>query len=172
VTGFEATQKIRKMPEFDTKRVVIIAMSASVFEADQQQSMIVGCDGFLPKPVNLMRLLTVLETHLELEWVYDEEQRGAGVEEQGEPGFLPSHLLASLVPPPPEELEVLLDLALRGSIEKIRDRTVQIERLDQQYRPFASKLRELAEMYDVEAILTLIEQCMGAGKISRASGEV
>ncbi|RKZ84675.1 MAG: hypothetical protein DRR16_14055 [Candidatus Parabeggiatoa sp. nov. 3] len=48
MTGFEAVQILRQMPEF--KNTPIIANSASVFEAAQEKSRIAGCNAFLPNP--------------------------------------------------------------------------------------------------------------------------
>ncbi|HEY9845850.1 MAG TPA: ATP-binding protein, partial [Candidatus Caenarcaniphilales bacterium] len=56
--GFEATRRIRMLPELAGVRV--IAISASVFDFDQQQSREVGCDDFLPKPVREADLLDKL----------------------------------------------------------------------------------------------------------------
>jgi len=57
--------------------------------------------------VNVDRLFTLLETYLEVEWVYEEEteeqksrraeEQKSGKEEEG------------LIPPPPDEMKVLLD---------------------------------------------------------------
>ena len=47
--GFEVTRHLRTLPELTG--VVAIAISASVFDFDRQQSQAVGCDDFLPKPV-------------------------------------------------------------------------------------------------------------------------
>ena len=45
--GFEATRQLRQVPALKT--IPIIALSASVFEYTRQQSMEVGCDGFIPQ---------------------------------------------------------------------------------------------------------------------------
>ncbi len=71
MTGFEATQAIRQIPELE--EVVIIAASANAFEADKQASLAVGCDAFLAKPVNMTHLLNLIEAHLALEWSYEQD---------------------------------------------------------------------------------------------------
>ena len=53
--------------------------------------------------------------------------------------------------------EVLLDFAMSGNLEGIRIRAQQIAELDDQYRPFARKLQELARRYEEKAILQLIQ---------------
>jgi CheY-like chemotaxis protein len=65
---------------------------------------------------------------------------------------------AGLVPPPQEELEVLLDLALQGDMQIIQERAAHLEQMDERFSPFAGKLRQLAKSFDERAILTLIKQ--------------
>jgi hypothetical protein len=80
-----------------------------------------------------------------------------------EPGekFPPASLLpsspAALVPPPEDEMEILLHLALRGDMRGIRERAAHIETLGKQYIPFVCKLSELAKDFEERAILTLVE---------------
>jgi CheY-like chemotaxis protein len=68
--GFEAVKKLRELPNLD--RVVVIAMSASAFDNDQENSLAAGCDGFISKPVQVEKLLGQLRHHLGLEWVYEQ----------------------------------------------------------------------------------------------------
>ncbi len=161
--GFEAVQQIRQMPE--VKRTVIIGASASVFEKDRQQVKLVGCDDFLPKPINYGTLLELLSMHLQLEWTYDDEQGGQeGTETRGHGNKEhPEDEIQSLVPPPPEELEVLLEMAMRGNMTDIRERATKLEQMDQKYKPFADKLQQLAKAYDDDEIEALIEQYMEEG---------
>lgn len=68
--GFEVVQKLRELPNLE--RVVVIAMSASAFDNDQEKSLAAGCDGFISKPVQVEKLLGQLRHHLGLEWVYEQ----------------------------------------------------------------------------------------------------
>ena len=67
---------------------------------------------------------------------------------------------AILAPPPEEEMEILFDLARRGDMRAIRERTAHIETLDEQYAPFARRLQKLAESFENRQIRTLIERYM------------
>jgi hypothetical protein len=64
------------------------------------------------------------------------------------------------VPPPREELEVLLDLALKGDLWAIRERAAHIDTLGAQYVPFADRLRELARGFEERQLLALVRQYM------------
>jgi signal transduction histidine kinase/DNA-binding NarL/FixJ family response regulator len=143
-TGFEAVREIRQQPEL--QHAVIIAASASVLEADQEKSLVAGCDAFLPKPVKRERLLDLLAMHLELRWVYAEPESEA--EESAGP----------MVPPPAEELAVLHDLARSGRIWDIRQRALRLAERDAAYRPFFEKLQALTKGFEIEQLLAFIEQ--------------
>ena len=66
--------------------------------------------------------------------------------------------LSSMVVPPAEEIKVLYELAMLGSMKKIRQRAKYIRELDRKYAPLAQKLEELALGYQEKAIVNLIEQ--------------
>lgn len=147
MTGFEAVQLLRQMPQF--KDTPIIANSASVFEADQEKSLIAGCNVFLPKPIEEDKLSDVLVRHLKLEWIYKE----IGLETEKENKLAQ----APMVPPPADELETLHKLAMMGNMRRIKEHAVQLEALEQKYWPFANKLQELAKNFKRKQILAFIE---------------
>ena len=68
IDGFEATRRIRELVEI--KDVIVIAISASVFEDDRSKSLISGCDDFISKPFRIQDLLEKIKEHLGLEWAY------------------------------------------------------------------------------------------------------
>jgi CheY-like chemotaxis protein len=63
----EMTRCLRQWDEF--KDTPIIASSAFVFHYDRQQSQEVGCNDFLPKPVQVAELLEMLQRYLNLVWI-------------------------------------------------------------------------------------------------------
>ncbi len=165
--GFEATRQLRKLTEL--KNIVIIAISASVFDYSQEQSRESGCDEFISKPVRAKHLLERLRVHLELEWVYDDwglEQAAVGVADRDSEGVKSNeHALNSetriptlkLIAPPPEDIAVLLDLARRGNIRGIDEQAARLEHLDAQFVPFASQLRQLAQNFQIKQIREFLE---------------
>ena len=60
--GLEATEQIRAMPEFSD--LPIIALTASVGDADQMQQVAAGCTAFLPKPLDSTLLFETIEKYL------------------------------------------------------------------------------------------------------------
>ncbi len=143
-TGFEAAQEIRQQPELEG--VFIIAVSASVLEADAEKSRIAGCDAFLPKPVKMDKLLDLLEARLKLSWIRAEPK------ERGET------VAAPLIAPPQEDLAVLYALAQSGRILNIREQATRLAKLDEAYRPFVDRLQELVRGFELDQIVALVGQ--------------
>ncbi len=152
--GFEATRRLRMLP--DLKEVVVIAASASVFDFDQKQSREVGCDDFIPKPIREGELLEKLQIHLGLEWVYEKQQ--SREELSTSDSHDPLRTQDSFVAPPAEELAVLLDLAMRGDLRGITQRAIKLEELDERWIPFATHLRQLAKGFKGKQILEFLKQ--------------
>ncbi len=65
--GFTLIRRLRQ--QFTASELPIIVTSASVFPEDSQRSVDIGANHFLPKPIELDRLLSILDTLLSLEWV-------------------------------------------------------------------------------------------------------
>jgi len=60
--GFEATQLIRKKElEQNLSRIPIIALTALAMRGDEEKCIRVGCDGYIPKPVDGLQLKQVCE---------------------------------------------------------------------------------------------------------------
>jgi len=105
----------------------------------------VGCDVFLPKPIQLDNLLELLGTRLKLAWVYAEpEEPAAGT--------------APLLLPPQETLAALYELARKGKILEIRQQALRLEEMGAAYIPFARKLQQLAKGFEIEQINAFVKQ--------------
>lgn len=159
LNGFEMTRCIRQSPEL--KSVVIIISSASVFKSDQSKSLEAGSNDFLPKPVQVDELLHKLQKYLQLEWIYEETRKPQPAEEsQDRKVTLPKSQIPNgkLVTPPPEEIELLFDLAMRGNLKGILKQTAKLEQLDENFISLAARLRQLAKNFQEKEILELISQ--------------
>lgn len=62
IDGYEATARLRQMPE--VARVPIVALTANVLQGDRQRSLDAGCDGYIPKPINVDELPQQIEAFL------------------------------------------------------------------------------------------------------------
>ena len=141
--GLTVTRRIREIASL--KEVIIIAISASAFAKDQESSLAAGCNEFISKPFELETLLQVIGVQMKLDWIYDEQVVALGEAEAvtSEP---------SVAPPPPDEVEVLVDMAMKGDIKGLRAKAVELARLAPRYKPFATQLGQLAKHYRVNQI--------------------
>ena len=145
--GFEMMHHLRQTP---LKEIPIIVSSASVFEIDKQKSLEAGGDDFLPKPVQAEELLEKLQKLLCLEWVYEQKEELGTLRHDGSPG--------EIVPPPPEELARLYDLAKRGRVKAIEEQAEKIAQLDDKFAAFAHEIRTLAQGFQSKKIQDFIKQ--------------
>jgi two-component system cell cycle response regulator DivK len=51
--GFSATTDIRRIPELD--HIPIVALTANVMKGDKERTLDAGCDGYIPKPIDVDR---------------------------------------------------------------------------------------------------------------------
>jgi len=149
--GFEAASTIRQLPEF--KAIPIIAVSASVLELYQENSQQVGCDDFLSKPIDTEKLLELMQNYLQLTW-----QHGIIIDNDTElaDGVVLIH--SELIPPPPEELEILIELTRFGNMDRLHEHAQYLESLSPQYQRFAQTIDQLAADYEDEKILAFVTQ--------------
>ncbi len=157
--GFEATQKIRHYESrlalpVDSKplRTPIIAITAKAFINDKQKCLDAGCDDFIPKPVNVDELLEKLQRHLTLDWIYEDTQPEA-VE------FVDN--ASPIVPPGSKDLKLLIESAQVGDIRSIRKRAGDLEKADPRMEPFARRLKQLAEQFQIDKIRKMLNSFEG-----------
>jgi signal transduction histidine kinase/DNA-binding LacI/PurR family transcriptional regulator/DNA-binding NarL/FixJ family response regulator len=145
VDGFEATRRLRQLPDFADVPVVIVSASASL--SDRQQAVAAGADAFVPKPIDFERLLAEVGQLLQLEWVTTSlPQADKAAQESTLPRL-----------PPPHEIDVLHRLARMGNMRRIREQADHLIVLDEAYRPFAQRMRDLADRFQARAIIELVE---------------
>ena len=154
--GLETARRLRKLPEL--KDVVLIALSASVFESTQQESILAGCDDFLPKPIEANHFLEQLRVHLGLEWVYEQssENKKRTTSSLSPASGFPAY--SSLLPAAAESVTQLLKLAAMGDIEEIFDENAKLEILEPKLVPFVAKLRQLVKGFQLKQIRNILKQ--------------
>jgi PAS domain S-box-containing protein len=152
--GLETTRRLRKLPQIQD--VVIIALSANVFEITQHESLAAGCHDFLSKPVQTERLLDAIAKHLSLEWIYEEELCNTKAE--------PNVHHAPLVLPPYSAIAALSELIKMGDIAGILDQAEQLEKLDDKLVPFATQIHQLAKSFNMKQLREIIQQYLADGQ--------
>ncbi|WDP92015.1 MAG: response regulator [Desulfobacter sp.] len=148
MTGYEMLEKIRNIPE--TRDIPVFMVSAHAFDSEREKSRTMGCQGFLPKPVDQDTLFSLISDHLGPQWIY--EETATGKPESEDP--------ADLVPPPLEILNALNEWAMTGNHIRLQEKAEALEQMDDKYIPFARKLKALNESYDADAITALVDKMM------------
>ncbi len=61
--GLVATQEIRSIPTLN--HVPVIAVTANVMKGDREEALAAGCDGYIPKPIDVDRFPQQVMAYLE-----------------------------------------------------------------------------------------------------------
>ncbi len=51
VDGYEVTKRFKQLPSM--AKVPVIAMTANVMKGDREKTLAAGCDGYIPKPIDI-----------------------------------------------------------------------------------------------------------------------
>ena len=60
MNGYEATRRIRALPDAGVRSIPILAMTANAFEEDKQKALEAGMNGHIAKPINIPVLLDTI----------------------------------------------------------------------------------------------------------------
>lgn len=66
LNGYEATQKIRKLPDTEKAGIPIIAMTANAFAKDREKALEVGMDDYVAKPIDMNKLIPTLLKYISI----------------------------------------------------------------------------------------------------------
>ena len=147
--GFEVTRKIRQMSSLHG--IIVIAISASVFDKTKELSSEAGCDDYLSKPISIDLLLEKLQFYLNVEWKYAEDEASERLPSSGED---------LIVPPPAEELETLYHFAMMGDILGLQEHIKRLEASDNTLVPFGARIQYLAKEFLIDEIQEFIQRYM------------
>ncbi|MBX9257357.1 AAA family ATPase [Desmonostoc muscorum CCALA 125] len=143
LSGLEAIRRIRRSPEI--KDIIILGTSASVFDFDRQKSKEIGCNDFIPKPIQISELLGTLQVYLNLQWIYEEELEKVFYAQ-------PTAGKQNLVFPPSEEVAALFNLAKKGDLKGIIEQASRLQESNVEYVNFCQELQQLAKGFQVKKI--------------------
>ncbi|MEA5471079.1 hybrid sensor histidine kinase/response regulator [Spirulina sp. 06S082] len=148
--GWEFLRQIRQNENEQLKHSLVIVSSASVFEEDRQESLTVGGDDFLTKPVEAHSLYQMLEKYLDLDWIYEEQAEIASTtEEAGD---------REMIIPPASALEQLQEYAKKGQMNGIKAELNKIIQLDRQYQNFVDELNQLVKTFNIQKIRQFLQE--------------
>ena len=144
MNGIDMATKVRE--DIQLKETIIFAVSANVQFSDGIKLDRQLFNTFVSKPIDLSQLLNLLGTHLKLEWIMADTNTAN-----------PDNSPESLVIPPAEIIEELLNLAKLGDINQIIQQTSLLEQSDQKYALFTQQIQQLAVNFEQNNLLTLLE---------------
>ncbi|MDJ1180907.1 ATP-binding protein [Roseofilum sp. BLCC_M91] len=141
MNGYDFARQVR---ESYSQELPIIAASASVSLADQSLAIAAGCKDFLEKPVDMEKLLIVLQKYLNLQWVYESLESVSVATEQ------------EIVFPKSHELLKMYEMAKIGDIVGIEQEAQRLKDVNPNYCGFCDRILTLAAEFEDKTIVELI----------------
>ena len=158
--GHEATREIRKR-EVETlgalggiqTQIPIIALTASVFEEEQQPILATGCNMLLRKPISVPELFEAIRSHLGVEYRYASDRRLPDAHRlRGNKNALTPEALAAL---PEALLETLKQAIISG------DQSVMMQAIGHvrgQNSELADSIGQLVQNFKYQIIWDMLQQ--------------
>ncbi len=147
--GFDVVRHVRSTEGID--ETLVIAISASILEETQKKSLEAGCNAFLAKPLEEEMLLEALQTHLQLQWMYQKIPPRHPSQD-----FQHDQILAVRLPA--GERALLQKFARCGNVSRILKYLDMLESQGAEYLPFVETLRKLTKNFHMKSILELLDQ--------------
>lgn len=165
--GLELIRQIRN--DDVLRQIVVVVCSASVFEVDRQKSFEAGADEFLPKPLELESLLTLLQQKLQIEWLYSEDidTNSDGLDlSQSHPAETLN--AAESITLSQETLQKLHHLAMMGDlygIEAVLEAVLAENHKSESLVSFADELKRLTNSFQVKKVQALLESLITSERL-------
>ena len=156
MNGFEFIEQIRSADDLRHHKIII--SSASVCQADYQKAIDRGCNQLLTKPVDAQELFEKLQQILGFDWIYDGDQ-------QPDEMFTQENN-SEVVSPPREDLEILLDIALKGNMKAVMRYVDDLEKTNQEYLRFTKSVHEFAQQFQEQELIDFIQGFLRNGDSS------
>lgn len=147
--GYDATAQIKRSPK--GKDTVIIALTASAFEEQQEAILRAGCDDFLPKPFQQEVLLDKIAHHLGVSYVYG-EQRSPTLDQ---PRTLEEHLTPKTLAVMPTSWVTQLHEAALYADDELMNQLV--EQIPLEYGSLYRALKDMLNNFRLEELIDLTE---------------
>jgi CheY-like chemotaxis protein len=151
--GHEATTRIKSSSK--GQETVIVALTASAFEEERERVLLEGCDDFIRKPFAEDEIFAMLNKHLGIEFLYEEQV----LDKELSPidiSLSPEDLAAI----PQDVLSALNRAAIEADMAKIN---LLIDEIDVEQSEIAEKLKEMANNFEYQKITSLIDSTRGRG---------
>ncbi|MBF0226999.1 MAG: PAS domain-containing protein [Desulfobacterales bacterium] len=153
--SLKSAEIIKKLTQ--ENKTVIIGMSSMQIDSLKKISESFGYDAYIQKPVNIDVLLDILQEHLQINWIYKEENIKVPRSDE-QITFEDDEMMEdNIVPPSFEKLDALLLFAMQGDIIGLMKKNEDILSSDKKFYPFFKKLKELIDEMKMNKIRELLE---------------
>ncbi len=142
IDGLEASKILRQRYQQQLK---IIMLSASALSQDSQAIINAGCDEFIAKPFHPEQIYQCLQQQLNIDYVYQQAQSPDACQAD----FSQLQLA-------PDLQQRLYQAADFGAITALESCLSELEQLGAAEAKLAACLRQLADNYDMQALITLL----------------
>jgi two-component system, sensor histidine kinase and response regulator len=145
--GYEATRQIKQT--LDGRETIIIALTASAFEEQRQIILSAGCDDFICKPFREDVLFEKIAYHLNLRYIYKEENLSTSLPAPAQPKILTAEDLSVM---PKDWVVDLYQAAICVDDSRILE---LIEQIPDTELNLANALTDLVDNFRVDIIIDL-----------------
>lgn len=148
--GMNGDEVLRRIREPGNPPVKVVFVTAAAFDEERQQAMDLGADDFIAKPYRDFELFEKLQSLLGAEYADTSDDKSAS-----SAVTVPSKLTPGALTALPDELiQKMLETTKIGDFDRLMELIQFTETFDAQV---AQSLRELADAFDIERILELLE---------------
>ena len=153
IDGYEATKKIRAKAK--SRETVIIALTASAFEEEQQLILSAGCDDLIRKPFKEQELLAKMSQYLGVKYIYENDREERNINSENEAYDCATILqLETLEVMPKEWMKQLYLAACQGSDSLIYQ---LLEQIPAENSAIAKALGDLVDNFRFDKIMELAQ---------------
>jgi signal transduction histidine kinase/CheY-like chemotaxis protein len=143
--GWETARRLRRLlPE----RTAIVVLSANAIDPSRLADGERLHDEYLMKPIDLRQLLKTIHVLLNIEWIYDAQDKAAAPSLPAPP---------TLRLPPGDDIDELISLGEIGHVRRIQEKLNEIEHTAADYAGFVAPLRAFISTFDLKRYLATLE---------------
>ncbi|MCP4750722.1 MAG: PAS domain-containing protein [Proteobacteria bacterium] len=153
--GYEATRQIQQLnansPQPEDK-IVVVGVSASAFEDKKEEALVAGCNDFIAKPFKESDVFDLMQKHLGLEYVYEENARKkvVEIEDLKQNGSVPERMR-----PLPSEWKTKLKQAIEHvNLDRVHG---LIKQLHDQDASLANAIQNKIDRFEYEQVLEWLQ---------------
>ena len=156
--GYEATRQIKATAK--GQATVIVALTASAFEEDQETILSAGCDDVVRKPFRMEEIFDKLNKYLGVCFVYSEEPARPTIASVADMQDVLNPVALSALPP--DWVTDLQQATMKANLNQI---LTIIDQIREQNAALAGALENLVHDFEYKKILALIEQAGDSDEI-------